>query len=198
MVDASSALKQSCDPLLSDTLECQLRAADLIVLNKSDLASADELTALRHWIASVAGAVTQFETKNAIVPIPMLSGLALPQAGKFQAHDQPHDVHNIEHDRIHDHGELFDTWSCRPTRFFEPEALRAWLRNVPAGLLRLKGVLRTSSQNNDSVWWELQFAGRHGSLHKASASQAGAALVAISLRGQMPVQALATMFDAHD
>lgn len=77
MLDAGTALEHSRDPLLTDTLECQLRVAGLIVLSKRNLASADELAALRHWIGSVVGRVAQFETIQSVVPIPMLSGLAL-------------------------------------------------------------------------------------------------------------------------
>ena len=47
LVDASVAPAQWRDPLLTDTVERQLRAADLIVVNKVDLTAADERSALR-------------------------------------------------------------------------------------------------------------------------------------------------------
>lgn len=123
--------------------------------------------------------------------------------GESQAHDHTHGGHDIEHGHLHDHGDpdhraLFNTWSCQPTHVFGPEALRAWLLNVPAGVLRLKGILRTGLQNNNSAWSELQCAGRQGSLHNASTPDAGAALVSISLRGHLPADALSALFDAPD
>ena len=203
LVDASAALAQSRDPLLADTLERQLKAADLIVVNKCDLAGADERMALRRWIESVAGPVAQFETTQAVVPLALLSGLAMPPARECGAPDRDHahaathehpSVHEHEHGHDNpDHGAHFDTWSGRPTRNFDAESLRAWLRDVPAGVLRLKGVLRTGGANSD--WCEVQFAGRHGSLRAIDRpDDSAAALVAIGLRGQLPVAMLEARF----
>ena len=184
LVDASVALAQSRDPLLADTLQRQLASADLVVLNKTDLVDDSERAALRAWIADAAGAVTVFETQQARVPIAMLSRLALPPelgdeaAGDDAAHADP------------SHGELFDTWSCRPAVVFDADELRGWLRQPPAGLLRLKGFVRTGPER----WAELQFAGRHGSLRAAAAPSGGAALIAIGLRGRLPRGALDARF----
>ena len=74
------------------------------------------------------------------------------------------------------------------------DALRALLRAMPVGVLRLKGLLRTDAQG----WAELQFAGRHGSLRRALRPPADglAAVVAIGQRGRLPKAALAAVFDA--
>lgn len=193
LVDASVALAQSRDPLLSDTLERQLKAADLIVVNQCDRAADDERARVRDWIASIAGATPQFEATQARVPLPMLSGLALPDA---PAHRDPHE-HADSHAHEHDdpaHGAQFDTWSCRPTRVFPAADLRALLRDMPAGVLRLKGILRSDEHD----WAELQFAGRHGSLRKANvAPTGGAAVVAIGLRQSLPAQLLGSIFGAN-
>ena len=185
VVDAGAALVHARDPLLADTLERQLKAADLIVLNQCDLVPGDERARVRDWIASVAGTVPQFETTQAVVPIAMLSGIALPTPHAYDAgccHD---------HDHAHtDHGSVFDTWSCRPAQVFDADALRAWLRATPPGLLRLKGVLRTG----ESAWSELQFGGRHGTLRPATPPADGAALVAIALRGRLPTATLEGFF----
>ena len=193
VVDAQAALEQARDPLLADTLERQLRAADLIVVNKCDDAATVERQALRDWIASVAGAVPRFETMRGVVPLELLGGVAWgAHAHRHAAAD--HDVDHADHGHDHghaDHGRLFDTWSCRPCRTFEPAALRAWLAAPPPGLLRLKGLLRTGI----SGWSELQFAGRHGTLRAAREPAGGAAVVAIALRGQLPTAQLAAAFD---
>ena len=78
---------------------------------------------------------------------------------------------------------------------FSATALRDWLKAPPAGLLRLKGVLRTGEAGRDTVWSELQFAGRHGTLRPVRAAPAQAALVAIALRGQLPQAALTGYFN---
>ena len=193
LVDASAARAQWRDPLLTDTVERQLKAADLIVVNKIDLVADGERAALQAWIESVAGPVPQFQTVDAEVPLALLSGLALPQAAAPAP--QADCGHDPAHEHTPHHGALFDTWSCRPERVFDTSYLRAWLRDTPAGLLRLKGVLRTAEADGSIGWSELQFAGRHGALRRAHAPRDGAALVAIGLRGRLPTAALSGFFE---
>ena len=203
LVDASAAQAQWRDPLLTDTVERQLKAADLIVVNKIDLVADSERGALQTWIESVAGPVPQFQTVDAELPLALLSGLALPQAaGATQharrGHEHTHEhLHEHEHEHAPDHGALFDTWSCRPDSVFDTSALRAWLRDTPTGLLRLKGVLRTADADGSLGWSELQFAGRHGALRRANAPRDGAALVAIGLRNRLPTASLSGFFEGR-
>jgi G3E family GTPase len=204
LVDAGSIEAQARDPLLTDTLERQLKAADLVVVNKCELADEAARARLRTWIAAVAGPVPQFETSQADVPLPMLSSLAVTSAhGRHRgdAAGDPYRDPGRPHDHLHEHGDpahgvLFDTWSARPAHAFDPEALRLWLKAVPAGVLRLKGIVRTTGRAD---WSEIQFAGRHGTLRGAiDAPQGGAAVVAIGLRGQLPFDALQQRFGSLD
>lgn len=193
MVDASAALDQSRDPLLADTLERQLQAADLIVVNKTDLADEPTLRQVHGWIARVADSTPVFDTSQAAVPLVMLTGSALScraPSHHGQVCDHAHGRH-ASGEHPHDHGVIFETWSHTPRTVLSAPALRALLRSMPAGVLRLKGIART----DEYAWAELQFAGRHGSLRKAlGAPEHGAALVAIGLQGKLPVAALEAAF----
>ncbi|MEQ1805676.1 MAG: GTP-binding protein [Burkholderiaceae bacterium] len=197
LIDASSALAHARDPLLADTLVRQVRAADLIVINKTDLVGEAELSALRAWFERTAGAVAQIETTHAQLAPQLLSSAYVPTA---QACGHPAEVACAHHaeGHAHDdpaHGAQFETWSCRPSRAFAPEELRAWLKAPPLGLLRLKGVLRIESQGDVAHWSEIQFAGRQGTLRAAPVPRDTAALVAIGLHGRLPVRALSTFFE---
>lgn len=196
LVDAAAAMAQARDPLLADTLERQLKAADLVAINKVDSVTADELARVRAWVSSVAGRTPQYETSQSRLPRVLREGLSLTaarEAGSGCADAScTHEDHAGHDHAAHDHGELFDTWSCRPAQVFDANALRAWLRETPPGLLRLKGMLRTG----EATWSEIQFAGRHGALRKADAPADGAAVVAIGLRGRLPVAALEAAFAA--
>lgn len=206
LVDAAAVLEQASHRYLTDTLQRQLRAADLIVVNKTDLVDAARLQRVRDWLATVAGSAPRFETTQASVPMQLLSGGAITLDGRVRtdvnddAHREPDRLaaragaSGNEHDRDHvlDHDSIFESWSCRPARAFSAEALRALLRDMPDGVLRLKGILRT----DDHGWAELQFAGRHGSLRKALTVPAtGAALVAVGLRHRLPAQVLNAFFN---
>lgn len=212
LVDASVAHEQARDPLLADALERHLKAADLVVLNKTDLVDEPALVQVREWIAAVAGPTPQFETVQADVPQALLCGHGLQASHPRQApggpgdgadgdalhgegddtgHDHAH-MHDHTHDHLHDHGAMFETWFCRPDAVFSADRLRALLRSMPVGVLRLKGLLRTDTLD----WAEIQFAGRHGSLRRAAAPAAGAAVVAIGLRTRLPAAALSAALDA--
>ena len=163
-----------------------------MVINKVDSVTAEELTRVREWVTAVAGRTPQYQTSQAELPRVLREGLSLADAreGHGCAHagcgheDHAHEAH-------HDHGELFDTWSCQPEQIFDASPLRTWLRDdTPTGLLRLKGFVRTG----EAEWSEIQFAGRHGTLRKADAPADRAAVVAIGLRGQLNVAALEKAF----
>lgn len=192
MVDASAAARQSTDPLLADTLARQLKSADLVVLNKADIASPDALVAARSWVGANAPRTPCIETTEAAVPLTLLSGL--PQHASSATHTCGPDCDHDHH--APDHGALFQTWSAQPEELIPAATLRAWLREVPAGVLRLKGLLRTGHGTAGEEWSEVQYAGRHGSLRKAAppSGQARAGVVAIGLHGQLPEDALKEFF----
>lgn len=204
LVDASACLAHAADPLLADSLQRQLKAADLIVVNKTDLVDAGQRQRVREWLTSVASKTPRFETMQAKVPTPLLSSSALSLDGPARvdgdagaatsaADEVSERKHDHDHGHSHDHGDLFETWSSQPGRKLSAKALRLLLRDMPTDVLRLKGVLRTDEHG----WAELQFAGRHGSLRKAQTAPAsGAAVIAIGLRGRLPVQALHAAFEA--
>jgi G3E family GTPase len=72
MVDAAEVRARATDRRLSDTIERQLQAADLLVLNKIDLT--DDLANLRTWLGAQSTAPV-LESVRAGVPIDLLFGL---------------------------------------------------------------------------------------------------------------------------
>lgn len=215
LVDAAAVLEQAADPLLADSLRRQLKAADLIVVNKVDLVDGARLGRVRDWVAAVAPDTPTFEATQAVVPLALVTSAAMPAPLRAAAagglptdvpagngadldrdgrghpgHGHPGSDDPVDGDP--GHVGLFETWSCRPNRVLPAEALRDWLRSRPAGVLRLKGLVRTDEHG----WAEIQFAGRQGALRRARVEpRAGAAVVAIGLRGRLPAAALARLFD---
>ena len=195
LVDASAFDAQATDPLLADTLQRQVASADLIVLNKADIATPPQLAAAHERLARWAAQTACIETAQAALPLALLSDSALqvpPRPAQERAHDACEaGLHDDHPAGGHDPATLFESWHCHPGHGFDAAALRAWLRAVPDGVLRLKGIVQTDAHG----WSELQFAGRRGSLRKAAAAPAGgAALVAIGLRGRLPLAALDAAF----
>lgn len=202
MLDASTALDQAADPLLADTVRRQLRAADLVVVNKTDLVPDTEMTRLRAWLDEVIGSAPRHETCHADVPAALLGDLhgEVQRVACTSCPGGADHAHHHDHDHGHaldpDHGGQFETWLHRPAAPLNATALRALLRAMPAGVLRLKGLVAT----HEHALAEMQFAGRHGSLRHAAAATAAApagwGVVAIGLKGRLPRAALEQAFTA--
>lgn len=189
LVDTQAVLAQSRDARLIDTIERQLRAADLLVLNKIDRVDDDERQRVHEWIAAVAGRTPRFEAVQARLPTQLLGALGDPVP-----RPAPHgECGEAGHAHSHEHDELFESWSIRPEAALSAPALRRLLANMPEGVLRLKGLVR----NDELGWCELQYSGRHGALRRAAAPPGGqTAVVAIGLRGCLPRDALERAFAA--
>jgi len=194
LVDAAAVLAQAADPRLADSVERPLAHADIVVINHIDQVDATELAAVRAWVTGRAPRATLVLAEQASVPLPLLSGAASRRPASADArgpacghtHDGP------PGDTVH-HDSQFETWAVEPRHVCSAAALRALLGAMPAGVLRLKGMVATDQHG----WSELQFAGRHGNLRRAARPPVyGSALVAIGLRGRLPVHLLQQAIDA--
>lgn len=178
LVDATTFLDQLADPLLTDSLLRQLHGADVLVVHKIDAVPAAHLQALEERLATLAPGTPRIAAAHGQVPRAVLCGPTVAPGGLLPSGDPGHD-------------QRFESWHCQLLRRPEPQELRHWLGQAPAGLLRLKGCLPCA----DGRWMELQWAGRHGSVKPAlRVPDDGAVVVAIGLRGQLPRAALAQMF----
>jgi G3E family GTPase len=122
VVDAADVRERASDRRLSDTVLRQLRAADLLLLNKIDLAV--DLAAVRCWI-SMQAAAPVLEARHADVPLDLLFGL--DRAGGSSDGSS---------------AETFASWSYEWSEPVERDALLAMLRGAPGGVLRAKGIVR--------------------------------------------------------
>ena len=68
LVDAERLPALAADPRLGDTIARQIRAADILVLNKRDLVDAFGLAASRATLAALAPGVPMVETVAAALP----------------------------------------------------------------------------------------------------------------------------------
>jgi G3E family GTPase len=121
VVDAAHIRARVADRRVGDTVTRQLGAADLLVLNKLDLAH--DPAVLRGWL-STHSAAPVLEARHAEVPLDLLFGLdRLGESADERTADS------------------FASWSYEWPEPVERETVLAMLRDA-AGVLRAKGIVR--------------------------------------------------------
>lgn len=120
VVDAAEVRRRAADRRLGDTITRQLAAADLLVLNKIDLA--EDLPALREWLVQQSAAPV-LEARQAEVSLGLLFGLA--------GRGQPAPAASVD---------AFASWSYEWRQPVDRDSVQALLQT--AGILRAKGILR--------------------------------------------------------
>jgi G3E family GTPase len=116
----------------------QLDVADIIVLNKVDRVSREQLEALKsRWLYPNARLL---ECEYGEVPLELVLGVGLSQGGwsfrPVAAGQSP----VLNPAREEDHAAIFDTWSFSSDRPLSLKALRQALAALPTDIYRAKGV----------------------------------------------------------
>jgi len=154
LVDAANVRALADDPLLSDTVARQLRAADLLVLNKTDLVTPEDLGRVREWLRGMTQGAAMVDTREGRVDLRYLSGEALPGAS---VHDCGHAGcgHAAHHCAMPqtDPDHPFQSWLWQAPGTLNADWLAAQLRQMPRQLLRAKGWVRTDRHGLVLVQW---------------------------------------------
>jgi G3E family GTPase len=127
LLDAETVRRRERHPVVGRTIRRQLAAADVLVLNKIDLASAAQLDELDDWLARAAPGVPVLHARDGDVPLSTLV-------------DFPHDeIPGVEPLR-HEHD--YDTVSVILQRPVGRAVLERFLDELPAGVMRVKGIVQ--------------------------------------------------------
>ena len=138
LADAETVRARHADERLQDTVNRQLAAADLLVLNKCDRVPDEEREAAEAWLRDRSGAPV-IRTTSADIPMEVLA------AGRA---DRPEPAMS---DRAPDHYHQFRSHFVPFPDPIEPGALRAVLAELSARMLRAKGFVRKGGADPDSA-----------------------------------------------
>jgi cobalamin biosynthesis protein CobW len=136
------ALQRAADPSvdhenpLEEVYEDQLLCADLVVLNKTDLLSADETNLISEQIrASIARSIKIVATRDGRVPASVLLGLSAAAEDDLAARPSHHD-----NEAEHDHDD-FETFIVEVPEIASPADLAGRAKDVAGAhdVLRIKG-----------------------------------------------------------
>ncbi len=170
---ADSLRQQLRDKYVGGEVRRQLVGADLVLLTKPDLCTADDLDR----VASALAGITAAEIiTGSDVPVEVVLGL------------RPDSVRAGDASAGHDDRYVRWAWTGGT---ISAELLAALLDDLPAGLLRLKGWIAT-----DEGHVLVQAVGRTVTSTPVSTSTPGSRLEAIGVRGHLDIDALTSRFDA--
>lgn len=183
VVDAETARARADDTIVGAGIRAQLGPADLVVLNKTDLIDADELTATRAWLGELVPFAGLVEASFGDVPSAFLLGVhARPRRAPTSPEGQP--AHSA-----------YLSWSWSGGGALDGAGLSATLSSLPDGVLRVKGVLHL--REDPAHRYLVQLVGRRGSIERERAwgdDAPGSRLVVIGLPGSIaPDEMDATM-----
>ena len=170
LADAEAVQRRAADCYVGSTVRQQLAQADLILLNKCDLAADPD--AVEAWLGKAAPDVRVARATMAEVPIDIVlgardDGLATPEGGPF------------------DHTGGYISATLDPPAWADPETLARILADPAYRLLRAKGFVRRP----DGVMAALQVVGNRWTVSEAP-PEAPLGLVCIGLKGQADLAAV--------
>jgi G3E family GTPase len=131
IITVADAEQVRSDPTHLRLIEDQFRAADIIVLNKCDLAAAEQRADLHTWIAGIAPHARIIESTEGRVPTAFLLGQRDPAADD--------DLQLPE--ALPDADAMFASWSYRSELLLGRTRVWQVLNDLPHGVIRAKGVL---------------------------------------------------------
>lgn len=152
VVDAEYVLQQRH---YEDLIVDQVSAADIVVLSKVDLVTAERRAEVEEWVRRIVPRARILPAVHGNVPLNLLLNvgryrldipLASPHADPDHEHearcdhDHEHGEH-CDHDHHHDHSQDFDTWAYTSDRPLALKPLRDVVLNLPLPIFRAKGLI---------------------------------------------------------
>jgi G3E family GTPase len=174
VADAAEIRNTAANRYLTDTIERQLRDADILVLNKADLVDEAGLTETRAWLRDRAPGARAVPARHGAVPHEVLLGaVPLPRSGH----------------RVTGHADgLFFSQILRPDGPVDVGVLARELAQGDLGLVRAKGFLR----DHDGSLKLVQIVGKRWIVEPASGEhQTG--IVCIGLKAEIDLDALSRL-----
>jgi G3E family GTPase len=167
----------------------QVEAADIVVVNKADLATAGQLTKVRSWLRDISPQARVVETTFGQLPTELIFGVGQRATGVLAPSAQAD-----HHDHAH-HGEMFAsyTWSEERPLAFQP--IYQAFKSLPLAVFRAKGILHLKEVDDKRVI--LQMVGKRVSLTKGAPwgdARPRSQIVAIGSRNAIDRQQLGDLF----
>ncbi|MBW4436755.1 MAG: GTP-binding protein [Pleurocapsa minor GSE-CHR-MK-17-07R] len=181
----------------------QVGVADIVILNKVDLVSPQQLETMRAWVLDIAPKARIIETTFARVPLELVLGVGAFDPERLADRQHALDVHvhsageasDHDHDHEHDHSLVFETWNWSSEEPLSFKALRKVIDSLPTTIYRAKGFLYLADMPESQGI--LHIVGKRVSLtfgEKWGVNTPRSQIVVIGQHGGVDASALTAMF----
>jgi G3E family GTPase len=131
----------------------QIKVADIVVINKIDLVSAEQLAEIRAWVQANVPRARVLEATHGRVPLHMVLGHERFEVAALLTRPSA----------MHDHRSEFATWIFRSDVAWPMTALHRAIESLPVDIYRAKGIVRLDVDTSDHG--VLHVTGKRGWLH---------------------------------
>ena len=163
----------------------QMTVADLVMLNKMDLATPTHVRRVYQDLSYAAPQARIIETTHAQAPLAVLFDLGGADHDRLTSHTHSH--------HLTAHG--YQSWSWSAERPLDAERFRAFVREIPTAVYRAKGIVHLTDTPGQA--WVLQLVGPRASLEPAESLPAmpQSRVVCIGRRGCVDYDVLRQQLD---
>ncbi len=205
VVDAEQVFAHPEHPAVMDLQLRQIASADMVILNKVDLAGPEQVKKVRNLIDYHFNNIRMVETNFCDVPYEILIGVGRFDPARLYSspHPSPLEGERVVEGQVRDkHGDqersqAFSTWSYETDRPLSIAALKETARKLPGAIFRCKGIAYTADAPLRRV--VLQVVGRRVDvtlLDEWDGSRPSTRIVAIGALGGIDAADLQRRFEA--
>lgn len=133
LLDAETVRRRERHPVVGRTIRRQLAAADVLLLNKIDLVSPEQIAELGAWLAHIVPGVPVLHTRDGDVPIAALTGVG---------------ADSLTEPKPSGHEGDYVTTSLTFGQPIARAELEALLDDLPDGVLRVKGIVQLQDSSD--------------------------------------------------
>ncbi len=137
VIDAETVQAKARDRFVGDVVLQQIRCADLLVLNKTDLTDAKQVDSVRSWLTCIAPGIPVLSAERGTVWLPALLGFDSGDHSRRRNSSPPSTVELLPAD------ELFASWNVVVDEAFNVAVLTEALQELPSWVIRVKGIVRS-------------------------------------------------------
>lgn len=135
---ADSVERMARDRYVGGEVVRQLAGADLLLITKADLVASERVDDVARWLAEISDAPAIVASLGAVDTDVVLGARTLAATATMRATPRPAD-------------HRYERWAWSQNGMVEPGSLDAFLAVLPAGLLRLKGVVEVRSDEGTTA-----------------------------------------------